>query len=65
MYFMEQHPDLQEPGFIGDEAEVTPRIRVLRALARMIARDLLNRRHDDKEHNNTMTGDLRNRVKHD
>jgi hypothetical protein len=62
---MEQPPDFQEPGFIGDEAEVTPRIRILRVLARMIACDLLSSKHDDKDDNNTMTDDLRNRVTHD
>jgi hypothetical protein len=62
---MEQLPDFQEPGLIGDETEVTPRIRILRVLARMIARALLSSKYDDKDDNNTMTDDLRNRVTHD
>jgi hypothetical protein len=62
---MEQYPDFQELGFIGDEAEVTPRIRVLRVLARIIARELINSRHVGKDDNNTTADDLRDRLTHD
>ena len=62
---MEQLSDSQEPGFVGNEAEAAPRIRGLRVLARMIARDLMNNRRDARNNNNTTTDDLRNRLTHD
>ncbi len=62
---MEQYPDFQELGFLGNEDELAPRIRVLRVLARIIARDLLNSRRDGKSNNNTTTDNLRDRLTHD
>jgi hypothetical protein len=62
---MEPHPDFLERGFMGDEAEVAPRIRGLRVLAKIIACDLLHNKRDDRDNNNTTTDDLRNRLTHD
>jgi hypothetical protein len=62
---MEQYFDFHELGFIGNEAEVTPRIRVLRVLARIIAHDFLHRKRDDRDNNNTTIDDLGNRLTYD
>ncbi len=62
---MDQPAEFQELGFIGDEAEVTPRIRALRVLARVIARELINSRHVGKDDNSTTTDHLRDRLTHD
>jgi hypothetical protein len=65
IFLMEQYTDSQEPWVMGDEDKVTPRIRGLRVLARIIARDLLHSKRDDRDNNNTTTDDLRERLTHD
>ena len=62
---MDELPDFQELSFIDNEAEVAPRIRVLRVLARIIARDLLNSTSDNENNSNTMKGNMRDRLTHD
>jgi hypothetical protein len=62
---MDEIPYFQELSFIGNEAEVAPRIRVLRVLARIIARDFLNNTSDGKNNDSTTKNDRRNGLTHD
>ena len=62
---MDQLPDFQELSLMGIEAEEAPRIRGLRALARIIAHDILNNALNDKSNNSTMKSNLRDRLTND
>lgn len=62
---MEQLPDSLGSDLVGNETEAAQRIRSLRVLARIIARDLINSRHDDKNDDSTTTSDRRSGLNHD
>ena len=62
---MDKIPDLPELYFKGNEDEVTPRINILRSLARIIAHDILNSSHTSDDYNNTRKDNLRDRRNHD
>jgi hypothetical protein len=59
---MDEITYFQELSFIDNEAEVAPRIRVLRVLARIIAHDLVNNTCSGKNNDNTTKNDQRKRV---
>lgn len=61
---MDHLTEFQEPGFVGSEAEVTPLDRGLRILGRIIARHLINSRHDSKNDDKT-TSDRRTGSNYD
>lgn len=61
---MDHLTEFQEPGFLGNEDEVTPLDRGLRILGRIIARRLIKSRHDSKNDDNT-TSDRRTGSNYD
>ena len=54
---MDKFLDLQKPDCLTNEADADPRIRGLRVLARIIARDLINSRRQDKKNINAMSNE--------